>query len=144
MRFLQRAKAADVRSLLKPLLAQRIQEQIGKAGDALALSMRVLVCDFVGVRDDVDLRSLLPLQCEDGGWEIGWIYGYGSSGVKIGNRGLTTALAIKAIQCLHVPSSPTLTLVEPEAVSKMKGLRLKGSLQRLFHVTKLGRKAVET
>jgi len=36
-------------------------------------------------------------QCQDGSWEPGWMYRYGSTGVKIGNRGLTTALAVKAI-----------------------------------------------
>lgn len=114
-RLLQCSEDPELHSLLKPLLKSRVQEHIGKEGDALALAMRIIVCDYVGVRNDVDLRALLPLQCEDGGWEIGWIYGYGSSGIKIGNRGLTTALAIKAITSMsHRPStSPTPTLVEP-------------------------------
>ncbi|KAG2111261.1 Haloacid dehalogenase-like hydrolase-domain-containing protein [Suillus discolor] len=82
---------------IKPLLIERVRERIGADGDALALSMRLRLCAYLGLRNDVDLRTLLPLQCEDGGWEIGWIYKYGSSGVKIGNRGLTTSLAVKAI-----------------------------------------------
>ena len=40
------------------------------------------------------------MQCEDGGWEIGYIYRYGISGMKIGSRGYTTAMAIKAIEDL--------------------------------------------
>ncbi|KAF8893786.1 Haloacid dehalogenase-like hydrolase-domain-containing protein [Infundibulicybe gibba] len=99
-RLLASSRNAELHSLLKPLLKERIQERIGAEGDSLALAMRILVCDFVGLRDDIDLRTLLPLQCEDGGWEIGWIYKYGSSGTKIGNRGLTTALAIKAIEAM--------------------------------------------
>ncbi|KAG2043476.1 HAD-like domain-containing protein [Suillus americanus] len=97
---------------IKPLLIERIQERIGADGDALALSMRLRLCAYLGVHNDVDLRTLLPLQCEDGGWEIGWIYKYGSSGIRIGNRGLTTSLAMKAILEMQrrfpsPPSSPS-------------------------------------
>jgi hypothetical protein len=82
---------------LQPLLKERVQERLGAQGDAVALAMRVLKCHFVDIRDEVDLSTLLSMQCEDGGWEAGWVYKY-SSGVKIGNRGLTTALAVQAIQ----------------------------------------------
>ncbi|KAG1881344.1 HAD-like domain-containing protein [Suillus tomentosus] len=82
---------------IKPLLIERVRERIGADGDALALSMRLRLCAYLGLHNDVDLRTLLSLQCEDGGWEIGWIYKYGSSGIRIGNRGLTTSLAVKAI-----------------------------------------------
>ena len=40
------------------------------------------------------------MQEEDGGWPSGWFYKYGSSGVRIGNRGFTTALAINALNVL--------------------------------------------
>jgi hypothetical protein len=52
-----------------------------------------------------DLAALLPMQCEDGGWELSWVYKYGSSGLKIGNRGLTTAFALNAIAALYPRSS---------------------------------------
>ncbi|KAG1752977.1 HAD-like domain-containing protein [Suillus lakei] len=92
---------------LKPLLIERVQERIGAEGDALALSMRLRLCAYLKLRNDVDIRALLPLQCEDGGWEIGWIYKYGSSGINIGNRGLTTSLAVKAIlEMQRFPSPP--------------------------------------
>lgn len=99
-RLLTSSDNPELQSLLRPLLKERVQERIGAEADALSLAMRILVCDFVGLRNEVDLRTLLPLQCEDGGWEIGWIYKYGQSGLKIGNRGLTTALAIKAIKLM--------------------------------------------
>ncbi|KAG2342940.1 HAD-like protein [Suillus weaverae] len=100
---------------IKPLLIERIQERIGADGDALALSMRLRLCAYLGLRNDVDLRTLLPLQCEDGGWEIGWIYKYGSSGISIGNRGLTTSVAVKAILEMQqrFPSSPSSSSVGP-------------------------------
>ncbi|KAJ7665709.1 Haloacid dehalogenase-like hydrolase-domain-containing protein [Mycena rosella] len=97
MRLLQQSNDPHLDSMLKPLLKQRVEENIGKPGDALALAMRILVCNYVAIRSETDLGSLLSLQCEDGGWEVGWIYRYGSSGIKIGNRGLTTALAINAV-----------------------------------------------
>jgi hypothetical protein len=83
-----------------PILRERILERAGAPGDALALAMRVLAGVVVGLRMERDLAALLPLQCEDGGWGPSWIYKYGSSGIKIGNRGLTTALALNAIAAL--------------------------------------------
>ncbi|KAG6857679.1 hypothetical protein H0H87_004095 [Tephrocybe sp. NHM501043] len=158
----------ELHAALKPLLKERVQERIGAEGDALALAMRILVTDFVGIRNEVDLRALLPLQCEDGGWEIGWMYKYGSSGIRIGNRGLTTALAVKAIEATSTPTvpprqspSPTLigspilppkkmpvvtvpadTIVNPIKGRHRRNSSLRDSLQWLWNAGK-GRKAVE-
>jgi len=99
-RLLSGSSDPDLHALLKPLLKERTQERVGAEGDSLALSMRILTCDFVGIRNEVDLRRLLTLQCEDGGWEVGWIYKFGKSGIRIGNRGLSTALAIKAVKAM--------------------------------------------
>ncbi|KAI9455353.1 HAD-like domain-containing protein [Lactarius psammicola] len=95
---------AHLHAQLAPLLRERICERAGAAGDALALSMRVLAGMAVGVRLEHELAALLPLQCEDGGWDPSWVYKYGSSGVKFGNRGLTTAFALNAIAALRSPS----------------------------------------
>ncbi|KAI9455354.1 HAD-like domain-containing protein [Lactarius psammicola] len=95
---------AHLHAQLAPLLRERIRERAGAAGDALALSMRVLAGMAVGVRLEHELAALLPLQCEDGGWDPSWVYKYGSSGIKIGNRGLTTAFALNAIAALRSPS----------------------------------------
>jgi hypothetical protein len=54
----------------------------------------------VGLRMERVLAALLPLQCVDGGWGPSWMYKYGSSNIKIGNQGLTTALALNAIAVL--------------------------------------------
>ncbi|KAJ8518255.1 hypothetical protein ONZ45_g4647 [Pleurotus djamor] len=119
-RLLKASTDSALHLLLRPLLRERVQERMGADGDALALAMRILVCDFVGIRDEVDFRALLPLQLEDGGWEIGWIYKYGSSSIRIGNRGLTTALAINAIKAIELsaipispPPSPTRDFTPP-------------------------------
>ncbi|TFK54482.1 HAD-like protein [Heliocybe sulcata] len=132
-RLLRKANDAELQELFYDLLRERIQERIGVEGDALALSMRILTCAAVGIRDDVDLRTLLPLQCEDGGWEMGWIYKYGSSDINIGNRGLATAFAIRALEALgdmpaSAPTSRTVTPVKHEGATSR---RVKRSSSRL-------------
>jgi len=104
-RLLRTAAAADaaLQTRLAPLLRERVLERAGCPGDALALAMRVLAGAAVGLRMERDLAALLPLQCEDGGWEPSWVYRYGSSGLKLGNRGLTTAFALNAIAALYPP-----------------------------------------
>ena len=101
--LLRASDDAHLHGQLAPLLRERILERAGAAGDALALSMRVLAGMAVGVRLERELAELLPLQYEDGGWGPGWIYKYGSSNIKIGNRGLTTAFALNAIAALRCP-----------------------------------------
>ncbi|KAF8210318.1 Haloacid dehalogenase-like hydrolase-domain-containing protein [Mycena galopus ATCC 62051] len=116
-RLLLSSEDAALHEALGPLLKERLQERIGVEGDALQLAMRIVACSSLGIRDSVDLRTLRTLQCEDGGFEIGWMYKYGSSNIKIGNRGLTTALAVKAIEMSttderdSAASSPTSTVV---------------------------------
>ncbi|KAH9959299.1 Haloacid dehalogenase-like hydrolase-domain-containing protein [Russula dissimulans] len=97
---------AALHERLAPLLRARVLERAGCSGDALALAMRVIAGAEVGLRMERDLAALLPLQWEDGGWEAGWVYKYGTSGVKIGNRGLTTALALNAIASLGEQDLP--------------------------------------
>jgi hypothetical protein len=108
-RLLRTTEDASLHTQLAPLLRERILERAGTPGDSLALSMRVLAGAVVGLRMERDLAALLPLQCEDGGWGPSWIYKYGSSNIKIGNRGLTTALALNAIAILD-ESQPCLSL----------------------------------
>lgn len=59
--------------------------------------MRVLACNSLGIECSADRDALISMQCSDGSWEPGWMYRYGSTGVRVGNRGVTTALAAKAI-----------------------------------------------
>ncbi|KAK0185517.1 HAD-like domain-containing protein [Armillaria mellea] len=104
-RFISDCEDPVIHSRFYPLLKERVMERIGAVGDGLALAMRLIVCDFTGVRNDIDLQTLRTFQCEDGGWDTGLIYKYGSSGLSIGNRGLTTAMALQAIQCSLAGSS---------------------------------------
>lgn len=104
-RLLRIIHDAPLHARLAPLLRARILERTGCPGDALALAMRVLAGAAVDLRMGRDLEALLLLQCEDGGWELSWLYRLHTSGDKIGNRGLTTALALNAIAALH-PQEP--------------------------------------
>lgn len=104
-RLLDQIKDKYIHQELHSLLRSRVQERVGSDGDALALAMRVLTCAYVGIQDDVDLQTLLSKQCADGGWENGWVYKYGKSGVEIGNRGLVTALAVKAVEAVEALQS---------------------------------------
>ena len=127
MRLLHQMRTQpQLHARLASLLRERVLERSGCAGDALALAMRVLVGAAVGLRMERDLAALLPLQCEDGGWGPSWIYKYGSSGIKIGNRGLSTALALNAIAALQSP---------PQELEKEKA--------RIQKKEKEGRRAVE-
>jgi hypothetical protein len=100
-RLLRSTHDAALQAQLAPLLRARVVERAGCPGDALALAMRVLAGAAVGLCMERDLAALLPLQCEDGGWEANWVYRLPTSGGKIGNRGFTTALALNAIAALH-------------------------------------------
>ncbi|KAI0775839.1 HAD-like protein [Trametes elegans] len=95
----------------RPLFVERVQERIGAEGDAMDLGFRLLAVASVGIQSPRDLERLLAMQCDDGGWPICWFYQYGSTGVKAGNRGLSTALAVKAIETSTFrPPSPALSI----------------------------------
>jgi len=100
-RLLRSTNDAQLHARLVPMLRARVLERVGCSGDALILAMRVLAGAAVGLRMERDLAALLPLQCEDGGWEPSWMYKSHTSDDKIGNRGLTTSLALNAIAALH-------------------------------------------
>lgn len=82
------------------LLRERLNERINTPADSLGLAMRVLACHYMGIRDEMDLQQLVKKQQEDGSFEIGWLCQYGKTQMKLGNRGLTTALAVTAIKAL--------------------------------------------
>ncbi|KAB8231116.1 uncharacterized protein BDW43DRAFT_313441 [Aspergillus alliaceus] len=83
------------------LLRKRVEERIKAPGDALALAMRLAVCDALSVANQQDLAPLLLLQCEDGGWGASRMYRFPQLDVWEGNRGVTTALAVKALKSIR-------------------------------------------
>ncbi|KAL5484768.1 hypothetical protein ACEPAI_7410 [Sanghuangporus weigelae] len=93
--------APSVYSRFSTLFARRVFERSGADGDSLALAMRVIAGAAVGVRMYVDHERLLKMQEEDGSFPLGWAYKYGGSGILLGNKGWTTALAIQAIKAFE-------------------------------------------
>jgi hypothetical protein len=79
-------------------LGKALEARIGQPGDSVELAERVIACHNVGMQNFNDLETLMSMQEGDGGWKPGCMYGYGSTGERIVNKGLTTALAIKAIE----------------------------------------------
>ncbi|KAI0675418.1 HAD-like protein [Trametes maxima] len=115
-RLMQRVDDLAVLNRLRPLFVERMHERVGVEGNSMDYAFRLLAGSTVGVQSPRDLERLLAAQCEDGGWDLCWFYQYGSTGVKAGNRGLSTALAIKAIEAaLARPPSPA-----PSAASSSK------------------------
>jgi hypothetical protein len=79
-------------------LRKAFEARVGNSGDSVELAEREIDCHNVGIQDFDDLEMLMSIQEEDGGWKPGYMYGYVSTGEKIVNKGLTTALAVKAIE----------------------------------------------
>ena len=84
-----------------PLFRQRVFERSGADGDAQQLAMRVIAGATMGIRMFVDYERLLRMQEVDGSFPMGWAYKYGGSGILLGNKGWTTALALKAIKAFE-------------------------------------------
>ncbi|GIJ99682.1 hypothetical protein Aspvir_003683 [Aspergillus viridinutans] len=97
-RLLKRTCDPDLEERFSSLLKERIQERIGLPGDSLVLGMRLSVCYAMGVDNYQDMERLTGMQCEDGGWEPGYLYSVPIVGKKIFDRGFTTALAIQVIE----------------------------------------------
>lgn len=88
--------AKELRRLL-PHLREGLRERVGRQDDPLAVAMRVLACQATDIWAESDLGYLRTLQDVDGGCDIGWVCRFGRSRARIGNRGLTTAYAVKAL-----------------------------------------------
>ena len=101
-RLLRSSSDSHLQTTLAPLLESRVRERVGSGGSALDLAMRIITCAQMGIACAEDRRALLDSQCEDGSWEPGWMYQYGSTRVKIGNRAVTTAMAVAALSSREI------------------------------------------
>ncbi|KAJ7190999.1 hypothetical protein GGX14DRAFT_482099, partial [Mycena pura] len=110
--------ASDLAGDARELLHARLAERTDADGDALELAMRLVALRLLGagvVYDGGDgdgdgdgasrapVRRLLGMQEDDGGWQTGWLCRYGHTGMRLGNRYLTSALAIEALGALALP-----------------------------------------
>lgn len=79
----------------------QLQERLNVPTNPLALALRLFACQSVNIDPQLykkDLERLKSLQDEDGGWPAGHFCCFGRTGARIGNRGLTTALAVRILQ----------------------------------------------
>lgn len=95
--LLKENSASDLHELIGEHLSSRLKERIGVESDAISIAMRLSACKSLGIWNKHDRKRLLALQCEDGGWSAGCLCCTGKQGTRIGNRGLATALAVKAL-----------------------------------------------
>ena len=87
-----------VRQRIGQLFSKRVAEHFGAEGDALALAMRIHAAAAVDLCDSRDYECLKRMQEADGSWPMGWMYRIAARGILIGNKGLTTALAVSAMR----------------------------------------------
>ncbi|KAM0551185.1 hypothetical protein ACHAPJ_008527 [Fusarium lateritium] len=83
---------------MRDLLVKSVHDRMGRDGDILDAVMRVLSAQSLGLQNERDLETVLEGQQLDGGWELAWLWGYGSKPLKIGSRGVVSAMAMNAIQ----------------------------------------------
>ncbi|PYI35256.1 HAD-like protein [Aspergillus indologenus CBS 114.80] len=97
-RLLTHSRDPVLKERLEAPLKSRLVERIGAAGDAFCLGMRLLACHSLGIQNHPDTERLASMQQEDGGWEPSAMYIFPTDKKTVGNRGTTTALAVKALQ----------------------------------------------
>lgn len=89
--------AAGELDLIRKLLCLRLQDRMGSSRDSPSAAFRLIASNNMNLVNERDKAILLDSQHEDGRW-TGWLYRYGSSGILIGSDGLTTALAVNALE----------------------------------------------
>ncbi|KAJ5150903.1 HAD-like protein [Penicillium canariense] len=82
----------------EPPLRTRVAERVGANGDAFCLGMRVLACNYLGIENHPDRQKLVDMQLEDGGWEASCMYLFPGAKREVGNRGTSSAFAVKALE----------------------------------------------
>ncbi|KAF2811600.1 uncharacterized protein BDZ99DRAFT_384415, partial [Mytilinidion resinicola] len=82
---------------LIPNMEKRLQEFIGWPKDALGLALKALSLEMLKIDSRVYTADIKKKQCEDGGWEADTFCTYGKDRVRLGNRGVATAFAVKAL-----------------------------------------------
>jgi hypothetical protein len=89
-------RAQELRPM-RQLLYERLEERMGCTKDVPSAALRLTASNNMGLSNPRDRKILLSSQQVDGKWS-GYVYRYGSSGVLFGSDGLTTALAVAALE----------------------------------------------
>ncbi|KAF5581070.1 hypothetical protein FPANT_9074 [Fusarium pseudoanthophilum] len=83
---------------MRDLLIESVQERMGCDENVLGAAMRALSAQSLDLKNNRDIKVLLESQQLDGGWELAWLWSYATKPLKIGSRGVVTAMAMDAIQ----------------------------------------------
>jgi hypothetical protein len=84
---------------MRELLMNEIQDRAGCDDDVLGAALRTLSAQAMGAPyAKRDVRVLLESQQLDGGWNRVWLFKYGKEDIKVGSRGVITAMAVKALR----------------------------------------------
>ena len=83
---------------MRTLLGREVNGRMGCDKDTLGAALRLLSAQALGLSNDRDLDTVLESQQLDGGWERVWLWQYGKEALKIGSRGVITAMALRGIQ----------------------------------------------
>ncbi|CAG8896933.1 unnamed protein product [Penicillium egyptiacum] len=97
-RLLRASSDPTLKEIIEAPLRVRVAERVGANGDAYCLAMRVLACDYLGIANFADRQKLVDTQQEDGGWEASCMYLFPGAKREVGNRGASTAFAVKALE----------------------------------------------
>jgi hypothetical protein len=92
------SKDPSLNEILEAPLITRLIERIGVNGDAFCLGMRLLACNSLRIENTPDKEQLASMQQADGGWKPSAMYLFPTDKKEVGNRGTTTAFAVKALQ----------------------------------------------
>lgn len=98
-RLYAETRCESLRNRLDAIKPQ-LQERLNLPTNPLALALRLFACQSVDIDPQLyrkDLKTLLSLQDEDGGWPAGHFCCIGRTGARVGNRGLTTALTVRIL-----------------------------------------------
>lgn len=80
------------------LLHCEVHARMGCDKNTLGALLRLLSANALGIENQRDLTTILDAQQDDGGWETAWLWRFGKESIKIGSRGVPTAMAVKGIQ----------------------------------------------
>lgn len=85
---------------LRKIVTKQLKQRMGMDKNVMAVALRLLAAQSLNLEvvNSVDLQTLLDSQQLDGGWEAWWMLKYGNVAVRIGSRGVMTAMAVKAIR----------------------------------------------
>ncbi|KAL2674193.1 hypothetical protein Neosp_012643 [[Neocosmospora] mangrovei] len=83
---------------MRRLVSSQIQDRLGCDRNIFGAALRSLAAQALGIVNKKDIKTLLETQLLDGGWEKQWLWKYGKEAVKLGSRGVVTAMAVRAIE----------------------------------------------